>query len=115
MTKAKLQKIVLGPEEALATYQKMLKLWKDLHEIDVADEYVSQLFIISDIGTSQESSTDASLETASSGFVLGQSSLLTSFIVSLLSSEVFQFPVCTPVSISVLLMTTVYREHFHTV
>ncbi|XP_005109408.1 tetratricopeptide repeat protein 7B isoform X2 [Aplysia californica] len=38
MTKAKLQKIVLGPEEALATYQKMLKLWKDLHEMDVADD-----------------------------------------------------------------------------
>ncbi|CAG5114714.1 unnamed protein product, partial [Candidula unifasciata] len=38
MTKAKLQKIVLGSEEALATYQKMLKLWKDLHEMDTADD-----------------------------------------------------------------------------
>lgn len=38
MTKAKLEKVVLGPEEALATYQKMLKLWKELHEIDVGDE-----------------------------------------------------------------------------
>lgn len=47
MTKAKLQKIVLGPEEALATYQKMLKLWKDLHEMDAADEYVSLCLFVS--------------------------------------------------------------------
>ena len=40
MTKAKLEKILFGPEEALATYQKMLKLWKDLHEMDIADEWV---------------------------------------------------------------------------
>ena len=37
MTKAKLQKIVRGPEEALATYRMMLKLWKDLHEMDVEE------------------------------------------------------------------------------
>ncbi|RUS75974.1 hypothetical protein EGW08_016256 [Elysia chlorotica] len=37
MTKAKLQKIVRGPEEALATYKMMLKLWKDLHEVDVEE------------------------------------------------------------------------------
>ncbi|XP_055879022.1 tetratricopeptide repeat protein 7B-like isoform X1 [Biomphalaria glabrata] len=38
MTKAKLEKIVLGPDEALSTYQKMLKLWKDMHELDIADD-----------------------------------------------------------------------------
>ncbi|XP_059174334.1 tetratricopeptide repeat protein 7B-like [Physella acuta] len=38
MTKAKLQKVVNGPEEALQTYQKMLKLWKDMHEMDIADD-----------------------------------------------------------------------------
>lgn len=38
MTKAKLEKVALGPEEALATYQKMFKLWKELHEIDTGDE-----------------------------------------------------------------------------
>lgn len=37
MTKAKLQKVVNGPEEALQTYQKMLKLWKDMHEMDIAE------------------------------------------------------------------------------
>ncbi|GFR67492.1 tetratricopeptide repeat protein 7B [Elysia marginata] len=37
MTKAKLQKIVRGPEEALATYRMMLKLWKDLHDMDVEE------------------------------------------------------------------------------
>ena len=33
LTKARLEEVCLGPEEALITCKHMLKLWKDLHEI----------------------------------------------------------------------------------
>ncbi|GFN98997.1 tetratricopeptide repeat protein 7b [Plakobranchus ocellatus] len=46
MTKAKLQKIVQGPEEALSTYKMMLKLWKDLHELDVEEGLDPQCKIV---------------------------------------------------------------------
>ncbi|ESO87594.1 hypothetical protein LOTGIDRAFT_127587 [Lottia gigantea] len=37
LTKSKLEEIVIGPEEALTTCKLMLKLWKDIHEIDSDD------------------------------------------------------------------------------
>lgn len=37
LTKARLEEVCLGPEEALITCKHMLKLWKDLHEIHQDD------------------------------------------------------------------------------
>ncbi|XP_067681303.1 tetratricopeptide repeat protein 7B-like [Haliotis asinina] len=34
LTKSKLEEVMYGPEEALVTCKLMLKLWKDIHEID---------------------------------------------------------------------------------
>ncbi|XP_025105201.1 LOW QUALITY PROTEIN: tetratricopeptide repeat protein 7B-like [Pomacea canaliculata] len=34
LTKSKLEEVLLGPEEALASCREMMKLWKDIHEID---------------------------------------------------------------------------------
>ena len=61
MTKARLQKILLGPEEALATYQTMLKLWKDLHEMDIADEYAWLPYLPKDLSVCMLANLSASL------------------------------------------------------
>ncbi|CAI9722008.1 repeat 7B-like [Octopus vulgaris] len=42
LTKARLEEVCLGPEEALVTCKHMLKLWKDLHEIHQEDGFESQ-------------------------------------------------------------------------
>ncbi|KAK7104581.1 tetratricopeptide repeat protein 7B-like [Littorina saxatilis] len=34
LTKSKLEEVLLGPEEALTSCRRMMKLWKDIHEIE---------------------------------------------------------------------------------
>ena len=34
LTKSKLEEVLLGPQEALTSCRQMMKLWKDIHEIE---------------------------------------------------------------------------------
>ncbi|KAL8622969.1 hypothetical protein ACOMHN_027090 [Nucella lapillus] len=38
LTKSKLEEVLLGPEDALTSCRQMMKLWKDIHEIEDKDD-----------------------------------------------------------------------------